>query len=412
MMRATLPAVAELGTKLTKTFYDRMFREHPELLDTFNVRNQAGGAQPKALFNSIAVSATAVLEGKPIPDGFLEPINQKHCALHVTPAQYGVVGANLLAAIEDCLSPPKDVLNAWGDFYGVLAKACIEREEAIYKQVESLPGGWRGMRDFKLVSKEKVSDETFKLEFQPTDGKPVAKHIPGQYTTLWFHPPEWEHRQPRHYSICSAPSSESYTILVKREKKGLVSPYIHDSVLPGDVVPLSPPHGDFNMANAHKLWIAHQTAPVVFISAGIGMTPVLSMLSLIQGSSDPSLGHPVTWLHASRHGGEHPYREMLRGFGRSGSLRRRVWYEEPREEDRPLQSDAPDAAYHFEGRMDLNQVTDLLPLGANAKDAMYFFCGPPEWMKSIAAQLNQLGVTKDHLAFEPFGPHSEEIIQE
>ena len=134
MMRATLPAVAELGTKLTKTFYDRMFREHPELLDTFNVRNQAGGAQPKALFNSIAVSATAVLEGKPIPDGFLEPINQKHCALHVTPAQYGVVGANLLAAIEDCLSPPKDVLNAWGDFYGVLAKACIEREEAIYKQ--------------------------------------------------------------------------------------------------------------------------------------------------------------------------------------------------------------------------------------------------------------------------------------
>lgn len=63
------------------------------------------------------------------------------------------------------------------------------------------------MRDFKLVSKEKVSDETFKLEFQPTDGKPVAKHIPGQYTTLWFHPPEWEHRQPRHYSICSVRTS-------------------------------------------------------------------------------------------------------------------------------------------------------------------------------------------------------------
>lgn len=139
-MRATLPAVAALGPKLTQNFYGRLFKTHPELLDTFNLQNQAGGKQAKALFNSIAVSAVSVLEGKGLPAGALEPINQKHCALRVIPAQYDVVGANLLASIDELLSPPKDALDAWREFYGVVAKACIDREEAIYKQVSWPPG--------------------------------------------------------------------------------------------------------------------------------------------------------------------------------------------------------------------------------------------------------------------------------
>jgi len=56
------------------------------------------------------------------------------------------------------------------------------------------------------------------------------------------------------------------------------------------------------------------------------MTPVLSMLSLMTMGPNPELNRPVTWLHSARHGGQHPYREMLRGLAHRG-LTRRVWYE-------------------------------------------------------------------------------------
>jgi len=72
--------------------------------------------------------------------------------------------------------------------------------------------------------------------------------------------------------------------------------------------------------------------------------------------------------------------------------------------------DAPDAAYHFAGQMDLQKVKELLPLGAKAEDVMFFFCGPPAWMKMVAKQLTDLGVDKEHLAFETFGPNSEQIL--
>lgn len=137
------------------------------------------------------------------------------------------------------------------------------------------------------------------------------------------------------------------------------------------------------------------------------MTPVLSILSLVHTHANQESRRPVTWLHATKHGGDHSYREVLRGLGKD--LTRRVWYENPRAEDRPLQGNSPDSAYHFEGLMDLKQVEDLLPLGARAEDAMYFFCGPPGWMKSVAAQLTELGVDRDHTAFEFFGPAVPEV---
>jgi nitric oxide dioxygenase len=132
------------------------------------------------------------------------------------------------------------------------------------------------------------------------------------------------------------------------------------------------------------------------------------MLSLVHTHADPKSRRPVTWLHASKHGGDHAYREVLRGLGKD--LTRRVWYESPRAEDRPLLGSAPDSAYHFEGLMNLKQVEELLPLGAHAQDAMYFFCGPPGWMSAVAAQLTELGVPKENLAFEFFGPADPDVV--
>jgi hypothetical protein len=65
------------------------------------------------------------------------------------------------------------------------------------------------------------------------------------------------------------PSTSSYTIAVKRGVDGgHVSAHLHDKVQVGDILPLSPPHGDFHIENVHKLWISSPQAPVVLLSAG------------------------------------------------------------------------------------------------------------------------------------------------
>merc|ERR1719436_2011093 len=110
----------------------------------------------------------------------LEGINHKHCALNVVPEQYNVVGEHILGTITDLLNPGQTVLDAWGELYGALADQCIKREEEIYKDVESRPGGWRGIRRFIVREKQVKSNHITSFTFEPADGKPVADFSAGQ----------------------------------------------------------------------------------------------------------------------------------------------------------------------------------------------------------------------------------------
>lgn len=406
VVKATLPAVAEAGPAFTAHFYKRMFKEHPELLDTFNVANQRQGRQQKALFSAIAASAVNVLDHGTLPMDLLEGVNHKHCALNVQPAQYDVVGSHILGTITDMLNPGQEVLDAWGELYGALAGQCIKREEEIYKKVESLPGGWRGLRKFKLAEKRSKSEVITQFTFEPADGKPVCSFSPGQYSTVWLQPPD-SPRQPRHYSLISSPDdNSSYTIAVKKEQNGLISSYLHDRLAPGDDLELSAPYGNFNMSGCEGLWTSNQSAPVVLMSAGVGITPMLGMLgSMKNGVSENR--RPVLWMHAAKNGAEHAFRDYIVGLSRAhpDDLTRRVWYEEPRPDD--IQGNDNKSPYHFEGRMNLQEVKALLPLDEG--DAQYFFCGPAPWMRAVGKQLLEMGVKRDSIHFESFGP-SDEII--
>jgi len=242
-------------------------------MGTFNVTNQRRGTQQAALFSAIARSATSLLSSGTLPQDMLEGVNHKHCALNVQPAQYDVVAEHILGTITDLLNPGQAVLDAWGELYVALADQCIKREEEIYKDVESRAGGWRGIREFVVTEKTVMSKHITSFTFEPTDGKEVANFSAGQYTTIWFQAPGWEHRQPRHYSLTNAPNGTSYSIAVKKEEKGLVSGHLHDRVAVGDKVELSPPYGDFNIAGCEKLWTSAVDAPIVLMSAGVVLRP-------------------------------------------------------------------------------------------------------------------------------------------
>jgi len=289
--------------------------------------------------------------------------------------------------------------------YTALAKQCIDREEQIYKEVESQPGGWRGHRKFTMSEKVVKSKNITSFTLTPSDGKQVVAFSAGQYITVWLHPQGWEHRQPRHYSLTNSPNGENYQIAVKKEENGFVSTYLHDKMAVGDELELSAPFGNFNVAGTEKLWLSDVTAPIILMSAGVGITPMLSMLHTLEDSFGLyDTDRHVLWLHAAKNGREHAFRDYLvtQALAHPNDITRRVWYSEPNPDDvRGYLNTSP---YHFDGRMSLKDVEELLPVRDDR--AHYFFCGPSPWMNSIRDQLLHYGVAEHALHFEAFGPAS------
>jgi len=185
---------------------------------------------------------------------------------------------------------------------------------------------------------------------------------------------------------------------------------LHDAAV-GTNFELSAPFGCFDMSGAEKLWLAQEDAPVVFLSAGVGITPVLAMLENIY------VTRPATWLHASIDGGVHAYRDRLREIAavRTGELQRRVWYENPASSDGEAGGNEDDAMmfnlakYHYKGRMDLTKVKTgeekfLTPelLHLENQNTNYYMCGPPGFMDGQMEALKHLGVDEDRIHYEGF----------
>lgn len=183
IVKSTAPLIAQTGPKLTAHFYDRMFTHNPELKNIFNMSNQTNGRQREALFQAVYGYA-ANIDNLAVLLPAVERIAQKHASFNIKPEQYDIVGKHLLATIDELFNPGPEVIDAWAQAYGVLAGVFINRESDIYSERKATEGGWNGTRDFKIISKEKMSDVITSFELEPIDGLPVIKQKPG--STLQF----------------------------------------------------------------------------------------------------------------------------------------------------------------------------------------------------------------------------------
>jgi len=384
-VKATIPLLVETGPKLTAHFYDRMFAHNPELKEIFNMSNQRNGDQREALFNAIAAYASNI-ENLPALLPAVEKIAQKHTSFQIKPEQYDIVGAHLLATLDEMFSPGQEVLDAWGKAYGVLAGVFINREAQIYQESASKTGGWEGTRAFRIVKKTPRSALITSFEMEPVDGQPVADYRPGQYLAVWLKPEDFEFQEIRQYSLTRKPDGKGYRIAVKREDGGQVSSWLHNHAREGDTVHLAAPAGDFFMD------VADQT-PVTLISAGVGQTPMLAMLDTLAKNHHTA---QVNWFHAAENGDVHAFADEVSELGRSlPHFTAHTWYREPTAVDKAK------GAFESTGLMDLNRVE-----GAISDPAMQFYlCGPVGFMQFAAKQLVGLGVKNENIHYECFGPH-------
>src|SRR3712207_1025747 len=326
LVKATVPALEAHGLAITRRMYERMF-QNEAIRDLFNQSHHGEtGSQPKALAAAILAYARNI-EGLAALAPAVERIAQKHVGLNILPEHYPHVAEALLGTIGNVLGEAAtgEILAAWGEAYWSLAEVLIARERLIYRTLAEAPGGWTGWRDFTVAEKRPESAVITSFVLRPADGGPVLRHRPGQYLTFWIDIPG-QHPLKRNYSISSAPNGESYRISVKREPGGIVSGWLHDAVGPGATLRVAPPAGEFFLRQA-------QVRPVVLVSGGVGLTPLLSMLEAI---AERRPGPAAHYVHGTRDGATHAMGARVRALaaGSGGGIRATTFYERPRPEDR------------------------------------------------------------------------------
>lgn len=386
-VKATVPALQAHGLAITQAMYGHLF-QNPEIRDLFNQSHQgANGSQPHALAGAIVAYAQNI-DNLGALTGAVERIAQKHAGLNILPEHYPHVATALLQAIRDVLgeAATEPVIKAWGEAYWFLAEILMGREAQIYREVASAPGGWAGWRDF-VVERVEVESETIRSFYlRPADRGAVLRHRPGQYLTFRLDLPGVGQVK-RNYSISSAPSDEGYRVTIKREPQGAASGWFHDRVIPGTVLQVAPPAGDFVLGEAAD--------PVVLVSGGVGLTPMVSMLEALAGAGEP----PPTWfVHGTQNSRVHAMAARVRDLAaRTAHINLAAFYAEPGA------GDVLGEHYDAQGFITIDWLKANTPFG----QAVFYLCGPRPFLRALVSGLVAEGVDPSRIRYEFFGPADE-----
>jgi ferredoxin-NADP reductase/MOSC domain-containing protein YiiM len=239
-----------------------------------------------------------------------------------------------------------------------------------------------GFRSLAVTAIDHESADVISLTLQSADGQALPTALPGQYVVLRLQrtasaPPLF-----RCYSLSDAPSTERYRISVKIEPNGVAGTYLRDHVRVGDALDVSAPRGSFILQSGER--------PVVLLSAGIGVTPVLAMLHALAAARST---RQVLWVHAARDGQHHPFvaevRRLMLALPHGRSF---VCYSRPGSHDKVGENF--DATGHLS-----RSVFDEFGI---SREADVYLCGPTRFMSDMKEALAVLGVAPQRIQVEIF----------
>lgn len=391
IVKSTAPVLKEHSEKIGKRFYELLFSRAPDLYNMFNQTNQKRGIQQEALAYSV-YQAGENIDNLDAIEPIIRRVTEKHRAIGVEPEQYPVVGEALIEAVKDVLgdTATEEILEAWKEAYGYIAEAFINIEKDLYKETENTPGGWRGFRDFIVDKKVEESEVITSFYLKPKDGQAIASYEAGQYVTLRADIEGERYKHIRHYSLSDTPGKDYYRISVKREDAdkgqpaGIVSNYLHQTIQTGDVLQFSAPAGDFVLTPSDK--------PIVLLSGGIGITPLLSMINTL---AEGQFKQDITFIHATQNSDVHAFKEHVAHLAdKHDHIHSFVVYDSPTEEDKRLQQ------FDKEGFVELDWLQSILL----SNDAEFYLCGPLPFLQAMVRLLQQWKVPRNQIHFEVFNP--------
>ncbi|UZD99372.1 FAD-binding oxidoreductase [Pseudomonas mediterranea] len=251
-------------------------------------------------------------------------------------------------------------------------------------QAEALRSHWRSMRVERIVD-ESRGIRSFYL--QANDGVGLPRFEPGQHLPVRVLLEGQQTPAIRTYSVSSSPSDEFLRISVKRD--GSVSSHLHERIQVGDWIEARAPQGDFTVQ-------ASERRPLVLLGAGVGITPLLSMLREVVYQGKRINRMRPTWLiQSSRSVADLAFRDEIDELvARAGDKIKvlRVVSQPP--------IDGPADSYDRAGRIDVELLKTLLPLN----DYDYYLCGPGSFTQALYDGLRALRIPDDRIHAETFGP--------
>lgn len=255
--------------------------------------------------------------------------------------------------------------------------------------------GTLSFKPFRVIEKQQESAVITSFVLSAADGASTVSFRPGQFVILRFASATGSPVL-RHYSLSADANDVSrLRISVKREPAptdrpelppGQGSGYLHDHVQVGDLLDIAGPAGDFVLGE-------DSPRPVVLLSAGVGVTPMLSMLHRLSRDS----ARPVYFIHACEHGAVHAFRqEVLALASRRPGIAVHFCYRQPNAEDHA------NGAFHSQGLISRETLQACLPVD----DYEVYMCGPKPFMQANWRLLRSLGIARERLHYEFFGPAS------
>ena len=245
------------------------------------------------------------------------------------------------------------------------------------------PPAWPGFRPMRVVAKRSETATVLSVELEVDDGATLPHALPGQFVTLKLEPGDGAPPLVRSYSLSGPPDRPRYRIAVKVEPHGVAGGYLRATVEVGDRIRVAAPRGQFTLDESAR--------PVVLVSAGVGVTPVLAMLYALHDSQST---RDIWWLYSTRNGAEHAFAQETRALlATLPHARSRVWYSRPDPEDN-IGTDYDELGHITPERIAATQA----PI-----DSEFYLCGPTTFMTAITAGLETLGVPTARVHTEAFG---------
>jgi ferredoxin-NADP reductase/MOSC domain-containing protein YiiM len=242
---------------------------------------------------------------------------------------------------------------------------------------------WPGFRQMRVTRVHKESDSVTSFILEPIDGQPLPICQAGQFVVLRLLVDPAKPPVLRSYSLSGLPAVDHFRISVKSELNGIVSSFLCGRAREGDRLDVSAPRGSFTLRPGQS--------PVVLLSAGVGATPVMSMLHALAVEKSQ---REIWWIYGARNRAEHPFAEESRSLVKQLSLGRKyVVY------SRPAANDQVGTDFDAPGHID----TALLERIGASKGSDFYLCGPPSFLQNMSEGLRNWGVLAGNVRTEIFG---------
>ncbi len=242
---------------------------------------------------------------------------------------------------------------------------------------------WPGFRQMRVAQIRKESDRVTSFVLAPIDGQPLALCQAGQFVVLRLLVDSGEPPVLRSYSLSDLPAADHFRISVKNELKGIGSSFLCNRAQEGDVLDVSAPRGSFTLRPSQS--------PVVLVSAGVGATPVMSMLHSLAAERSQ---REIWWIYGARNSVDHPFAEESRSLLKQLSRGRGyIVY------SRPAAIDRVGADFDAPGHID----TALLERIGVSQGRDFYLCGPTSFLQNMRDGLRNWGVLAENVHTEIFG---------